>query len=258
MNRFCLAFITLLVANLFFSIPSAVSGDDSPRFKVAIAHWPPWKMVAVSGFEGIDIDILAEVGRRANVNWEYIECPWRRCLEMLKTGAVDIITSIGKTEEREAYLEYLGPYYNKEKIVFYRLKGSDVQVSKYNDIYDHTIGLVKGSVYFEQFDNDWKVQREAVTSDFQHLQMLLAKRVDLVISYETIMAYSIANLGWQDKVEKVDFSHDGIPSYFAISKYSPLLNYSNTLADTIQEMVESGTVEEIKQQFMKSIPASSK
>lgn len=256
MRRYVFPIIVCIFCS-FFS-PLAATAGELPEFKVAIADWPPWKIVEGDRFDGIDVDILAEVGRRANVSWEYTECPWRRCLEMMKTGQVDVVTSLSKTAERQEYMLFLGPYYHIEKVSFYTLKGSDVQVSVYDDLYGHTIGAVKGSVYFTQFDTDSKILKEEVTQDRQHLQMLLSKRVDLVISYETIMDYLLANFGWQDRVEKVEFSHDSIPSYLALSKSSPLLDYSDKLTNAVKEMVQSGEIEKIKKRFMMKVHPSPK
>jgi len=89
---------------------------------VGLAHWPPWKIIENGEFDGVDVAILEEIGKRLNITFEYIECPWKRCVEMVKTGDVDMITSFGKSPERDEFVYYIEPFYVKENVVFYSKK----------------------------------------------------------------------------------------------------------------------------------------
>jgi len=53
--------------------------------------------------------VLHEIARRTGLEFDYVECPWPRCLIMLQNGSVDMITSIAQTEERKESMYFLEP-----------------------------------------------------------------------------------------------------------------------------------------------------
>ena len=58
---------------------------------------------AVKGFY---VDALAEIAQRENIRFEYVYGSWSEGLERIKTGEVDVITSVAMTPERFEFLDY--------------------------------------------------------------------------------------------------------------------------------------------------------
>ena len=88
---------------------STFASADSQRLTVAYPQWPPYKIVQNGTIGGIDALVLDEIARRTGLEFDYVECPWARCLIMLQNGSVDMITTIAKTEERKESMHFLEP-----------------------------------------------------------------------------------------------------------------------------------------------------
>lgn len=194
--------------------------NQIPKIKVAYAHFPPWKEIRADQFNGIDAEILREAGRRLGLQMEFIECPWKRCIEMVQTGAVDLITSFGKSDQREEFTYYLGSSYAHDSVVFYKNKNSSASVNTYEDLNQYSIGVTKGSTYFDRFDKDPTLNRTSVTQAKQLMEMLRSSRLELIIGYEKVMDYLLTKQGYTNELAKERFSVPSVPSYFAMSKKS--------------------------------------
>lgn len=56
--------------------------------------------------KGFYVDALADIARRENIRFEYVYGSWSEGLERVKTGEVDVLTSVAFTPERAAFLDY--------------------------------------------------------------------------------------------------------------------------------------------------------
>lgn len=56
--------------------------------------------------KGFYVDALADIAQRENIKFEYVYGSWNEGLERIKSGEVDVLTSVAFTEERAAFLDY--------------------------------------------------------------------------------------------------------------------------------------------------------
>jgi len=56
--------------------------------------------------KGFYVDALADIGRRENIRFEYVYGSWTEGLERIKSGEVDLLTSVAYTEERAGFMDY--------------------------------------------------------------------------------------------------------------------------------------------------------
>lgn len=224
-----------------------LSQKDNQRvtLKVAIAHWPPWIIIHGSTLSGVDVEILREVETRLGFTLQFVTCPWQRCIEMVKSGSVDIVTSFAKTKEMEEFVDYLGPSYASDDIVFFKRSDSEVTLFSYRDLSRYKIGTSKGSSYFEPFDNDTTLHKIPLSETEQLTNMLCDDRVDLIIGFEKALTYTINQQGYQDDLVKLPFHIPAVTSYFAISKQSKELHLKETLSKTIKKIINTGKIERI-------------
>jgi len=225
---------------------------------VALANWPPWKIIDQTGFSGIDVAILKNIGMKLGITFHYTACPWKRCVEKLRKGEVDMITSFSKTPERQKFTEYIDPSYHQEKIVFYKKKGKKVSVKKYKNLYKYKIGKIHASFYFETFNSDIKLNTISVAKGAQLLYMLDAERIDLIVGHEISHDCFLALNGFSDKFEKVSYRAPGTHAYLAISKKSKIVTMKKIIGDTIQQMLESHEIKKIIHGFLnRTLPIGS-
>ena len=232
-------------------IISRIQGEK--QLTVALAHWPPWKIVDKDYFGGIDVEILKELGRRTGVTYSYLACPWKRCVEMARQGNIDLITSFGRNRERESFAHFLGPPYKSDKMVFYKKKNKPFKVSAYRDLYRFKIGSMRGSTYFKRFDDDKRLDRINVALNTQLPEMLFNDRIDLMIGFEIPTDYFIRSQGYKGQFEKLNFRIDGAPAFFAMPKLSNKMQYMDLLTTEIGKMVQEGKNDRIIQKYLNQI-----
>ncbi len=226
---------------------------------VAFTHWPPMKVVKGDSFEGIDFSILEELGKRLNLHFRFSECPWRRCLELIRSGHADFITGIAKQTDREKYMYFIEPPYKEIfSTAFYTRKGGQNEIppliQKYEDLYKGEVGMIRGGVYFDRFDKDPKITKVEVTNEIQLLNMLNEGRYDIIIGNDLNIDYLIHTRGFLGKLEKAPFKVDSFtPTYIAISKKSKFINIIPRLGTALKDMVESKKIQEIEKTYLNKI-----
>ncbi len=101
------------------------------------------KVIKGNSFEGIDASILKELGKRLDLNFRFIECPWKRCPEMIRDGQADFISGLAKQTDREKYMVFIEPPYKKIfSSAFYArkvIKGKPHLIRRYEDLYQWPI-----------------------------------------------------------------------------------------------------------------------
>lgn len=230
-------------------IPSAKI--DSHTIRYAVFPAPPYMIGAGdedTEMSGIDVEIVQEIARRMNLQVEYIKCTWARCLELMKTGEADLLSSAYKKPDREEYMLYLGqPFLDQLPISFYYLKERNYTITKYEDIYQfNAIGVLNEASYFERFDQDVNIKKFKVTSQDQLFPMLLAGRLDIIAGYVPTENYRIAVEGYRDQIERSEYEYQEQALVFmSISKKSPLAARFNEIDQINQKLLNESFIKSI-------------
>lgn len=223
--------------------------------RYAVFPAPPYMIGAddeQAALSGIDVAIVQEIARRLGREVVFVRCPWARCLELMKTGDVDLLSSAYKKPEREEYMLYFShPFLDKLPIAFYTLKAKKVVINAYEDIYRlETVGVLRGASYFEQFDQDPKVKKFAVASQDQLFPMLLEGRLDAIAGYIPTENYRIKVEGYGAKVQLSKYVYEE-PAfvYMTISQKSPLAALFAQVDHINTQLVEEGFIQKIVNQY---------
>lgn len=221
---------------------------DMPRtLKVPVNAFPPWIVADHNGIHGIDIDILNAVGGKTGLRFQYIECPWLRCLRLMEGGAGDLMSGLFRSPERERYMVFFDPpYYRDPPKVFYTLADSQKSIQKYDDLKGLSIGVVAGTLYFPRFDNDAQLEKQVFHEEPQLVRLLDAGRLDTFISTEVEADILIEKAGLTGRFRKsvLEDAESG-ESYFALSRLSKHQDLAKPIADAIRQLKESGELDQI-------------
>lgn len=98
-------FLLFLLLLILLSGPVAA---ESPRLvRVgAFSLYPAIFQDKEGQVKGFYVDMLAEVAAKENLRIEYVYGSWQEGLERIKTGEVDLLTSVALSEERASYMDY--------------------------------------------------------------------------------------------------------------------------------------------------------
>jgi polar amino acid transport system substrate-binding protein len=234
---------------------STFASAGSERLTVAYPQWPPYKIVQNGTIGGIDALVLDEIARRTGLEFDYVECPWARCLIMLQNGSVDMITSIAQTEERKESMDFLEPpMRDNYAISFYTNVKAKHAISRYEDLYGLDIGVIRSSAYFERFDQDHKLQKTFVTRETQLVDMLASQRLDVIAGIGANLDYLIHETGRSGVIKKSSFEIETEnPAYIAVSKKSKYKGVVPRLEKALSDMRRANEIEEIERNFLEAL-----
>lgn len=141
--------------------------------------------------KGFYVDALNELGKKEDLKFVFVYGSWDEGLERIKTGEVDILTSVAITEERLKYLDYTEtPLLTVWSEVYVNQKS---EINGILDLEGKTIAVMKSDFnggYLKQLTKKLSVNCVFVeTSDFEEVFKLISdKKVDAGVVNNTFGA----------------------------------------------------------------------
>jgi len=241
-----------LVSLLAVLLPwGAVLGQER-ELTADFRHRPPEMVVEGQRLSGPLKDIIEEAAGKVGykVNWRL--APFSRSLHGLKSGDVDIVPRTIRNEEREAFVDYLGPIaYQQKDIMFLVKKGKENGIQRYEDLLDVTVGVKRKTTYFSRFDKDSAIRKRVTQGDDYVLaRMFIGGRFDTVaILDRTAIESALAGYGFRDYAY-ADYRHvQRIGNYYGMSKRSPHSVRFPELNKALADMAASGRIDAIYVQY---------
>lgn len=97
----------LLWISLLVWLPMPVLAEPERTIRVAAFPYYPAIFQNQDGeVEGFYVDMLSEIAEKENLQFDYVFGPWHEGMEKIRTGDVDLLTSVAFTEDRAAFLDY--------------------------------------------------------------------------------------------------------------------------------------------------------
>lgn len=169
--------LLLSLLSLLFALTCV--GDDVLR--VDFRERPP-EMRAVDGLpSGPLISVLETAAHRIGIDLHWREAPFLRSLDDLRSGRVDLVPRVLLTEPRRQYIHFLPSIGSQPlNVRFIVHPGEEARLSRYDDLYDLSLGVKRGTAYFEPFDSDDLLGRVYASDDAQLAAMFRAGRLDTI------------------------------------------------------------------------------
>ncbi|WP_171013924.1 transporter substrate-binding domain-containing protein [Chitinivorax sp. B] len=211
----------------------------------AFSELEPWKRIYHNQYTGAYTEIVRELSRRVGVSLAIVECPLARCLKMMEDGSADLIIGIQISPEREQYIQFLNTPYRVDSSdkVFYLAKDRGLSIRRYDDLYGLRIGIKNGAAYFDRFDADQALNKEAGRDNLVNLRKLAMGRLDTVILAEDQGEPLLTQLALRNVLVKASYREsDATPRYIGLSKRSSYLDRLQQLETAMSDMVKDGTL----------------
>jgi polar amino acid transport system substrate-binding protein len=177
-------------------------------------NWPPFTISKEGETrDGLSYALISEIGRRAGFNVKLTLFPQKRLEFELGQGGLDGVTVISRNPEREAYLDYGEPLFQKIGYVYFRA-GSVREWHDFADFKGLTIGVTRGHNLGEAFAQAVAKDKLVVDeggSDEQNFMKLIAGRVDVVFANHWTALYLLRQprfAGLIERAKKPYFSKD--------------------------------------------------
>ncbi len=233
---------------------SACGGGSGPE-EVTVASdiaYAPFEFTKGGEPVGFDIDLMREVGKRANLAVEFQNVRFDGIFQGLPNNLYDAgISSITITPERQQNLDFSEPYFNADQSLMVR-SGSDIQST--DDLENATVGVqlgTTGAIEADRLSGQGKIAEvrtfNTVTDAFLALEN---EQVDAVLNDFPVSAYRVEQRG-EGTLEIVQTIPTGEQYGIAFPEDSDLIGPVN---DALQEIKADGTYAEIYEKWFGQKP----
>ena len=145
--------VLLLVAS-FISVPAAgleltqeeqLWIEEHPVIRIHNeTSWAPFNFVEDDQPTGFSVEYMNLVAKSAGLKPEYVSGPsWNQFLDLMRSGDLDVMLNIVKTQDRDKYLLFTDPYVITSPVLALQEKTPDIPAL--TDLYGRTLCLPGGS-----------------------------------------------------------------------------------------------------------------
>ncbi|MDG3085266.1 transporter substrate-binding domain-containing protein [Vibrio hannami] len=200
---------SIILFSILISISPLLWAQENVNRDILVvrAHgqWPPYEMEIEGKHSGLHVDLVTAVAERLNISVRFESYPWKRAIDMLKTGKANAITYMAYTEERNEFGIFVKDnIMSSSHIAFFCLK-ENADKFKYTgnlrDLEGYTIGNVKAFLYDHEFDHaDYLSKDETSIHERQLVLKIVHKRLPIAIGNITDVTNAANQLGVLDKI----------------------------------------------------------
>lgn len=141
MKRILIAFY-IIVFGFYFSNTIGY-GEDAKAYKSATEFdYPPFSVTYAGIADGFSVELLKAVAEEMNIEIEFKVDHWNTIKNELRTGKLDVLPLVGRTEEREEYFDFSIPYIVMQGNIFVREDNSSIKSEE--DLFGKEIIVMEG------------------------------------------------------------------------------------------------------------------
>jgi len=253
MKKFALLIImmVLLIANTGFSSEIKVRVSEGNTY-------PPFFMQDEKGkWSGLSIELVEALLKEAGYTPDYKPLPFARALSYMKEGTIDMMLNMTMTEERKAFMNFIGPQLDEAVVLVVR-KDSDFKITSLNDLkkLPKSIGIERGRVYGKAFeekkaaDEAFSSKLKTVTEVDSNEKLLEAGRISAFPGYGYNSFYQIKTnpLYKNFKTHPFIISQDWV--YFGFSKKSVSPEQLQKFQQAYDSVKKKGIFEAITKKYI--------
>jgi ABC-type amino acid transport substrate-binding protein len=217
-------FSLLFVAMLFASVSYGQKVCDKLTITAASEDAPSSWLID-GKLQGSSVEYFTDIARKAGVNKVEFKAydTWSAALNAARVGNVDMILSVGWSQERARYLNYVWPHYQISYLLVVVRKGNTFKLVKYDDLKGRKGIAIKDVTYgdgpFANLVNTSPDMRYAmnITDAFAELK---SGSVDYFLGYENNVLAEMRIKNTFEEFEFVDTVPFALNEYAAFSKKS--------------------------------------
>ncbi|WP_337878919.1 transporter substrate-binding domain-containing protein [Rheinheimera sp.] len=220
----------------------------------AEAEFPPHLMQQGEEWTGQSVVLLKRLAEKTGCRLRYVDSPWLRSLQQLKSGELAVVSQLTRTQSREQDFVFIGPHHT-ERIWLIGDPTKLLPIQSLQQLAGQLdygrIAELNGAYYGEQFEQlkrqpEFARQLVSISSIQDKLALLRANRVNAILEDETVLQYW-QDKGYQDAVryQKLLLIYQS-PVYFGFSKKALSQAQLQKLQQAWQQMVQDGEVSRIQ------------
>lgn len=204
------------------------------------------------GFQGYSWDVLRDSFHEMGYTIHLTITPWKRAMQNVKIGKVDVLFPTGKNSERQKVFNYSEESINQANFIVYVCEDSQIEWKGLESLKGLKIGVKRGFNYGDKWKATDGIKKHDVTTILQGFKMLSAKRLDGFLGYEYNWDYILKQENWSIKYRKLP-SFDSTPEYLVALKNNPNGKEILKAFDTGKKrLIKNGRLDIIKNKWFKN------
>jgi polar amino acid transport system substrate-binding protein len=243
-----------LLLTLLLTFHSSAYEYSSREYAVGWELWYPYQYHnKQQKLVGLDFDIFNAIIKESNLNVKFTELPWKRHLQYIQTGKMDMAMGASHTPEREETAYFSLPY-RLEKVNLFVRKGTidKIKLNKLSDLSnsDYMIGVEGGYFYGEEYKQlittkEFYTHINDVIDLEQNVALLLKGHIDgFLVDPVTMKAFSKKYLlEGEFEVHPLTIYQDNI--HIMLSRKSCTPEALNAINKAISKLKKNGVITKI-------------
>lgn len=213
--------------------------------------FPPYHFIDQSGNpSGFAVEIIRSVADGMNIQIEFKQYPWSRCLKLVELGMADAMMNLFKTRERKGFMYFSNNILAYEVNQFFKLEETSLEYTgDLSELFPFRIGAIRNYSYgpvFDavKFDNIFRLETETSL-----IRSLFNKRSDIIIGNDRVIKMLIKKLGGQTLVKPMFPIVSQAPLYIGFSKARGHKKLSDDFSKVLSKFKKSKTYIKIMNKY---------
>ena len=208
-----------LLVSVFMLAGINVTNADVP-FIIVTDPWPPYVYMHNGKPAGLDAEIALSVLKELGIEGKIEMMPWKRSLLHVKAKKADAILSAAPTAYRRSFLHFPIEPLSSASTVFFMRNDDEIKFQNLKDLESFKVAAMLGYKYCPELDNtQLLLSASRVATLEQSFNMLVNKRVDLVVEVEAVGLYKAYEMRMADDIKVLQGSHFcSVDNYLAFAK----------------------------------------
>jgi signal transduction histidine kinase/ABC-type amino acid transport substrate-binding protein len=211
--------------------------------------YPPFSFVDARGNPaGLSIDLFKAAAQAVNIEYDINIGVWDLIMKDLAEGRIDALPFVGRTPEREPYLDFTMPYLSLHGDIFVRKRSNDIE--SLADLKDKKVAVMRGDNAEEFVRRDSVSKFIFTTNTYKEAYTSLSRgEYDAVITQRITGLRLINELGLKN-VEPLNIYMPGFRQDFCFAVTEGNDTLRRRLNEGLSVIIASGTYDEIHKKWL--------
>lgn len=204
---------------------------------------------------GIDVDAVAEAGRRVGIEVRFKVLPWVRLERQIELGAksdVDCAFAYTLTAARKTHMDFTTVPLKLTELIIFAKRGRFDNFKGIEDLRGKSIGIRRGfkvPAALQVLVNRGDVVLEEINGDLPNFKKLERDRLDAILSNREVGLQALEGLGVTDIIA-LSPSVQTTPTYLVLNKGKNLLELVSLFDKGFKSILADGTYRIIRDRYL--------